>query len=183
MMRMQRVLSLFVAFFLLAAACGPSGADDSNVARGRKLQLAALPVASEAAVYDAAARAAFDLGPGLTLLLHPLRLPRTAGYAGGDSVPAALARALQARGVVAGVCEPIRETALDTPRCHTTVPGYIVRASDVFRVSTDTVELYFSAEQFGPASGQRPPALRFERIYQLVGRGSSWRVAREARVR
>ena len=180
MMRARQVLPLVP--ILLLAACGPTGDDDANVARGRKLAPATLPVAAEAAAYDAAVRAAFDVGPGLTLLIHPLRLPRTAGYAGGDSVPAALVRALQARGVVAGVCAPIRETPLDTPRCRSSVPGYIVRASDLFRVSTDTVELYFSAEQFGAATGQKPPVLRFEKIYQLVGRGSDWRVAREARV-
>lgn len=175
-----------IAFLLLstasALACGPTGDDDANVARGRKLALAALPAPAEGAVYDAAVRAAFDVGPGLTLLIHPLRLPRSAGYAGGDSVPAPLVRALRARGTVSGRCEPQRETLLDTPRCDSASPGYIVRASDVFRVSRDTVELYLSAEQFGAATGQKPPVLRFEKIYQLVGSGTRWRVAREARV-
>jgi hypothetical protein len=59
--------------------------------------------------------------------------------------------------------------------------GYIIRGSDVLRVAGDTVELYFAAERFGPATGQRPEALRFEKIYQLVGRGTEWRVVREAR--
>ena len=63
------------------------------------------------------------------------------------------------------------------------VPGYIIRASDILRVSPDTVEIYYSAERFGAATGQRPEALRFEKIYQLVGGGSNWRVVREARVR
>jgi hypothetical protein len=45
------------------------------------------------------------------------------------------------------------------------------------------VELYFAAEAFAPATGRVPPPLRFEKIYQLVGRGEEWRVAREARVR
>ena len=166
-----------------AIACGPSEPDDSNIARGRKLSLASLVTPAEAAVFDAAVRAAFDVGPGLTLLIHPRRLARTKGYAGGDSVPAALMQALRSRGIVTGVCEPQRDTPRNTPRCNSSVPGYIVRASDVFRIAQDTVELYFSAERFGAATGARLEALRFEKIYQLVGRGTTWRVAREARVK
>jgi hypothetical protein len=166
-----------------ALACGPSEPDDANIARGRRLPLASLATPAEAGVFDAAVRAAFDVGPGLTLLIHPRRLPRTAGYEGGDSVPAALVQTLRSRGIVAGVCEPQRDTPRNTPRCNSAVPGYIVRASDVFRISRDTVELYFSAERFGAATGARPEALRFEKIYQLVGSGTTWRVAREARVK
>jgi len=91
--------------------------------------------------------------------------------------------ALRKRNVVSGTCTPQRDTPRNTPRCPVNVPGYIVRASDILRVSTDTVEIYYSAERFGAATGQRPEALRFEKIYQLVGSGTSWRVAREARVR
>jgi hypothetical protein len=47
----------------------------------------------------------------------------------------------------------------------------------------DTLELYFAAEAFGSQRGPRPVALRFEKIYQLVRSGASWRVAREARVK
>jgi hypothetical protein len=167
----------------IAIACSSGAPDDSNIARGRGLKTAPLPVAEQAAVYEAASRAAFDLGPGLVLLIHPLKLPRTAGYAGGDSVPADLITALRKRNVVSGTCTPQRDTPRNTPRCPVNVPGYIVRASDILRVGTDTVEIYYSAERFGAATGQRPEALRFEKIYQLVGSGTSWRVAREARVR
>lgn len=167
----------------LAAACSSGAADDSNIARGRGLEAAPLPLAGQAAVYGAASRAAFDLGPRLVLLIHPLKLPRSAGYTGGDSVPADLVMALRRRNVVSGICTPQRDAPRNTPRCAVNVPGYIVRASDVFRVSPDTVEIYYSAERFGAATGQRPEALRFEKIYQLVGGGTNWRVAREARVR
>ena len=170
-------------FVMLAVACSPSDQEDANVARGRGLAPAALPIEGEAAVYEAATRAAFDLGPGLVLLIHPLELPRTAGYAGGDSVSRALIAALRARNVISGTCMPQRDAPRNTPRCAINVPGYIVRASDVLRVSADTVEIYYSAERFGAATGQRPQALRFEKIYQLVGRGTAWRVAREARVK
>jgi hypothetical protein len=177
--RAARTLSLLAAVAL--AACGGAGDDDANVARGRGLKPAALPPVAEARIYDAAARAAFDVGPDLLLLLHPRRLPRTAGADGGESVPADLVRALRARGVVRGVCDPRRDAPRDTPRCDVERPGYVIRGSDVLRVSPDTVELYFAAEAFGPATGQKPQALRFEKIYQLVGRDAEWRVVREAR--
>lgn len=168
---------------LLAGACAPSDDADANIARGRGLKPASLPVSAQAAIYDAATRAAFDVGPGLDLLLHPLKLPRSAGYTGGDSVPHDLIAALRARNVVTGTCTPQRDTPRNTPRCPVNMAGYIIRASDVLRVGGDTVEVYYQAERFGPATGQRPEALRFEKIYQLVGSGTSWRVAREARVR
>jgi hypothetical protein len=170
-----------VAALLLGCSSGES--DDSNVARGRSLKAATLPVAAQAAVYEEASRAAFDLGPGLVLLIHPLKLPRTAGYAGGDSVPADLIAALRRRSVISGTCTPQRDAPRNTPRCPVNMPGYVVRASDILRVSPDTVEIYYSAERFGAATGQRPEALRFEKIYQLVGSGTTWRVAREARVK
>lgn len=166
-----------------ALACSSGEADDANVARGRGLKPASLPVAAQAAVYDAASRAAFNLGPDLVLLMHPLELPRSAGYAGGDSVPKDLIAALRRRNVVSGTCTPQRDAPKNTPRCPVNMPGYIIRPSEVLRVAGDTVEVYYSAERFGAATGQRPEALRFEKIYQLVGSGTSWRVAREARVR
>lgn len=170
-----------IAFLLLACSSGEP--DDANIARGRGLKVATLPVAAQADIYEQASRAAFDLGPGLVLLIHPQKLPRTAGYAGGDSVPTDLIAALRRSNVVSGTCTPQRDTPRNTPRCPVNMPGYIVRASDILRVSPDTVEIYYSAERFGAATGQRPEALRFEKIYQLVGRGMDWRVAREARVR
>jgi hypothetical protein len=167
-------------FVLLALACSRGDTGDS-FARGHGLKTVALPPSAEARVIEAAVRASFDVGPDLVLLLHPRRLPRTAGYEGGDPVPSELVRALRARGVVRGTCEPQRDAPRNTPRCDVPQAGYIVRASDVLRVGADTVELYFAAERFGPATGQRPEALRFEKIYQLVGRDAAWRVVREAR--
>jgi hypothetical protein len=167
----------------LLLACSGSGPDDSNVARGRGLRPLPLSSAAEAAVYDAAARASFDVGPDLVLMAHPRRLPRTAGYEGGEPLPAALLQALRDRGVVRGSCDPKHEAPLDTPRCAGAQAGYVIRGSPVVRVAGDTVQLNFAAEAFAPASGQRPQALRFEKIYQLIGSGTTWRVVREARVR
>jgi len=164
---------------IVVAGCGPAGPDDS---RGRGLQPANVPPSAEAAIYDAAVRAAFDVEPGLVLLAHPRRLSRTEGYGTGDSLPSDVLRALRTRGVVRGSCDPVRDAPRNTPRCSGPEAGYIVRASDVFRVGGDTVQLYFSAERFGAATGPRPEALRFEKAYQLVGSGDSWRVIREGRV-
>jgi hypothetical protein len=182
-MNSTRNIVTAATLLIFALACSSGSPDDSNIARGRGLEAAPLPLAGQVAVYDAASRAAFDLGPGLVLLIHPLKLPRTAGYTGGDSVATDLITALRRRNVVSGTCTPQRDAPRNTPRCAINVPGYVVRASDVLRVSPDTVEIYYSAERFGAATGQRPEALRFEKIYQLVGSGTSWRVAREARVR
>jgi hypothetical protein len=167
---------------IFAAACGPAGPDDSNVARGRGLAPARLSPSAEASIYDAAVRAAFDVGPDLVLKAHPLRLSRTEGYESGDSLPSDVLSALRSRGVVRGRCDPVRDAPRNTPRCSGPEAGYIVRASDVLRVGGDTVQLYFSAERFGAATGLRPEALRFEKAYQLVGSGDTWRVIREGRV-
>lgn len=176
-------MRLAAGVLLLAMACADAADDDANVARGRGLKAVTLAPASEAAVYDAAARASFDVGPGLVLMAHPRRLPRTAGYERGDSLPSVLLQALRARGVVRGRCEPKHEVALDMPRCAGAAAGYVIRGSPVVRVGGDTIQLNFAAEAFSSASGQRPQALRFEKIYQLVGSGTEWRVIREARVR
>jgi hypothetical protein len=167
----------------LALACADGAPDDANVARGRGLKPADLAPATEAAIYDAAVRASFNADPSLVLLTHPRRLPRTMGYDGGDAIPAALAQALRERGVVRGSCEPKHEAARDTPRCSGSRAGYVVRASQPFQAAGDTIQINFAAEAFGPETGPRPQALRFEKIYQLVGSGTTWRVVREARVR
>jgi hypothetical protein len=146
------------------------------------LKPAALPPAAQVGVYEAAIRAAFDVEPSLVLMVHPRLLPRTAGTSGGDSVSSGLVRALRERGLLVGVCDPVHdEGPRNTPRCNRSVAGYVVRGSDILRVSPDTVQLYFAAEKFGAAKGQKPEALRFEKVYQLVGSGGTWRVVREAR--
>lgn len=172
-----------VALLGVALGCSTGAPDDSDVARGRGLKPIALSTDAEAGVYDAAAHAAFNVEPGLVLLAHPLRLPRTAGYSGGDPVPAALLQALRARGVVQGVCQPMHQAPRDTPRCPGPRAGYIIRASPVMQAGRDTVQVNFAAEAFAPASGARPQALRFEKIYQLVRGVTNWRVVREARVK
>jgi hypothetical protein len=165
-----------------ATACGESRPEDSY-SRGNGLKVAALPAGAEPQIIDASIRAAFDVVPELVLRMHPRRLPRTAGDSGGDAVPPALVRALRERGIVAGSCEPVRSSPKNTPHCSTAEAGYIIRTSDVFAVSRDTVSLNFAAEKFGASTGAKPEALRFEKIYKLVKDGREWRVAREGRIR
>ena len=165
---------------VIVTACGNESAEDFY-ARGRRLKVAGVPTATEAEVVDAAIHAAFDVEPALNLRMHVRRLPRTAGDSGGEPIPPALVRALRDRGLVVGTCEPVRVNVKGTPHCDVPEAGYIVRASDVFRVSPDTLEIYFAAEKYGASTGQRPERLHFEKIYRLVKEGSSWRVAREAR--
>lgn len=167
---------------VLAAGCDSRVPEDS-FARGHGLKVATLAPDGEARVIESSIRAAFDVEPGLTLRVHPRRLARTAGDSGGVTVSPALVRALRNRGVVTGTCDPIRTTPRDTPRCRGPEAGYIIRASDVFRISRDTVEINFAAEKFGAETGQKPEALRFEKAYQLVKEGQGWRVVREGRVK
>jgi hypothetical protein len=115
-------------------------------------------------------------------MVHPRRLPRTAGYDGGDTLSGALVGALRNGGLVRGRCEPHHDAPRDTPRCPGSDAGYVVRISDLFQGVGDTLQVNFAAEKFAAATGRKPEALRFEKIYQLRPESSGWRVVREARV-
>ena len=169
---------------VMFAGCGSEGAADDDVARGRGLKAAALPADAQARVYESAARAALDVGPSLSLLIHPRLLPAAAGYAGGQPVPPDVARVLRERGIIRGTCETPADSARPkrTPTCEARAPGYVVRFSDVFQLGPDSVQVYFAAERYDtPASGAHE-VLRLEKAYQLAKRGGTWRVVREARV-
>ena len=181
-MNIARLVCASLSLAMLAA-CAGADTDDARFTRGRGLKPAALEPRGEAAIYAAAVRAAFDPSPDLVLLLHPRHLPRTAGTDGGDSVPPALVASLRAAGVIRGVCDPRHAVPRDTPHCGNEQAGYVIRATPVLRMPGDTVELYFAAEAFGPERGRRSVAIRFEKVYQVVGSGERWRVAREARAR
>ena len=178
MSRVHRPLAI-LALAVLAAACTKERAGDEKIVRGKGLEVMDLHDDAEAALYRAAVAASFESGPGLTVLLHPRRLPREAGFDGGDPVPGSLAEALRRGGVVRGGCEP--PGTRDTPQCTADAAGYVIRGSDVFRLRGDTVQFHLAAERYATPTSGPQEALRFEKIYQLVPRGNGWRVVREAR--
>jgi hypothetical protein len=175
----RNVLTAVLGAFLLA---GCETTEDPRAARGPGLESAALPPAEQARIYRAAVAAAFDLGPGLVLQLHPRLLPREAGTAGGAAVPQAVIRVMRNAGTIAGLCEPAPTTRGQLPECESSAAGYIVRYSDVLRLSPDTVQVYLSAEQYTVPGAPPQQVTQFEKAYQLVQQGSRWRVAREGRV-
>ena len=168
---------------LLAAAsgCAEKEVDDGFV-RGPGLKLTQLPVPAKVAIYDAALKTAFDVGPGLTLLLDPRFLPRTTWLGPGTPVPKNLVAALQERGVVQGLCQPPAEAAREAPQCEVANPGYIVRFSDIFRIRGDSVQVHVAVERFNTSTSAKSAIMRFEKAFQVVGKGTTWRVVRQGRV-
>ena len=166
---------------LLAAAsgCAEKEVDDGFV-RGPGLKLTQLPVPAKVAIYDAALRTAFDVGPGLTLLLDPRFLPRTTGLGPGAPVPKNLVEALQERRVVQGLCQP--QVTREAPQCEVANPGYIVRFSDIFRIRGDSVQVHVAVERYNTSTSVKSEILRFEKAFQVVGKGTTWRVVRQGRV-
>ena len=175
-----RVLAL-AAVVAAAVACTEKEADDGYV-RGPGLKTTQLPVSARAAIYDAALRSAFDVGPDLILMLDPRYLPRTSGLGPGTPVPKDLVAALQARGIVKGTCQPPGEESREAPLCEAPNPGYIVRLSDVFRIRGDSVQVHVAVDRFNTTTSAKSAIMRFEKAYQIVGKGTSWRVARSGRV-
>lgn len=169
------------ALVVFSGACS-RGASDDGFARGSGLETTHLPVAAKVAIYDVALRAAFDVGPGLTLLLDPRFLPRTAGLGIGPPVPKELVDALQRRGVVHGICQPSAAESREAARCEVANPGYIVRFSEVFRIRGDSVQLHVAVERYNTETSAASEVLRFEKAYQVVGSGTTWRVARQGRI-
>jgi hypothetical protein len=147
------------------------------------LPVATLPPQQVAQVALGAIGGAFSADdPTLRILIDPAWLPRTEGLAGGDSIPANVSSAIRSLPMVAGTCQlPVKR--MHTPLiCPANRPGYVVRLSQPFQIGRDSVQVYLVAQQYGVAGGNTPERIRFERAYQLVRRGSRWRVMREARL-
>ena len=66
--------------------------------------------------------------------------------------------------------------------CDAPDPGYIVKFSEIFRVSADSVQVHLAAERYNTPTSAALELMRFEKAYQLVGKGTTWRVARAGRV-
>jgi len=170
-----------VAVVLASGLAGCSG-DVSRDVRGRGLSTASLSSLDEAHVFEAAARAAFDVDdPALSLLIDPRLLPRTTGLASAGTVPNDAVAELRRRGAVKGTCEPSLD-GRGTAQCSAALPGYVIRFTPVLALRGDSMQVYVYAQKYDtPASGHSPP-LRFERAYQLVRRGDDWRAVREGRI-
>jgi hypothetical protein len=168
--------ALAVALF---AACGE---DTNKYARGRGLQVAQLSAADRAKIYAAALGGAFDLGPGLSLLVDTTMLVRTAGERPGDALGADVRGALRGTGVTKGECVPQRRASTRTPVCRADIPGYVVRFSDVFAMSGDSVQTHVFAERYDTPSTGEHNRFTLEQAYQLVRRDGGWRVVRKARI-
>lgn len=164
----------------VAAFCGGG---DSGIVRGRGLAETALSPGAQGGVYDAAARAAFDLSdPTQSLLLDPRGLPRTVGLAASTRWPDGVAAEMQRRGSIKGTCEPPIIESRKTVKCTAVRPGYVVRFSPVFTMAGDTLMVHVFAQNYDNASSGYSPPLRFERAYQVVRAGDGWRAAREGRI-
>ena len=177
--RRARALVRGALLLPLLAACG---ADAEPEARGPGLAVAELPPASQAAAYEAAIRAGFDVAPGLTLLVAPEHLPRTATLAGGPPVDPAVIATLRERGVVQGTCAAAPVAEGEVPRCEAAAAGYLLRLSQPFTGGGDTLQVYVDAERYARPGGPTQGPFFYETAYQLVGRGTDWRVVRDGRV-
>ncbi len=180
MITVRRTVAAILLGTSLAGCTAKEAGDDFF--RGPGLRVATLPIAARVSIYDAAVREAFDVGPGLSLLLAMEFLPRARGLDGGAKVQPNLATALKERGVVKGVCKSLPGAPRGAPVCDAADPGYIVRFSEVFRVSDDSVQVHLAAERYNTTTSAPLELMRFEKAYQLVGKGTTWRVARAGRV-
>jgi hypothetical protein len=180
-MSTARCVVTAVSLLVFTTACKRD--DDSNVLRGRGLELAPLSDGDRVSVYNAALRAAFDMDdPALSLLLDPNFLPRTSGVGSGTPVPASLASLLRDRGVVKGTCSAPASGTRKTLLCRAERPGYVVRFSDVFTLSRDSVQVYVLVQKYDTPESGATEAMRFEKAYQVVRHDGVWQAAREGRM-
>jgi hypothetical protein len=174
-------LLLCLAWAGLAAGCPR----EPEAYRGRGLRVDTLPVNDVVRVYRATLAGSFSLDdPALSLLVDPMLLPRGMGLAGGDSMPPAVRSALERHRLVKGTCQvPLQRTP--TPLvCRAARPGYVVRLSAPFALGAghDSVQVHLVVQQYAIPKGPVAQRLRFERAYQLVRSGPTWRAVGEARL-
>ncbi len=167
---------------LAAIAVAACTKEDTSI-RGHGLSVESVPAATQARIYEAAARGSFDIDdPSLSLLLDGRLLPRDIGLASAGELPSDVRTAMRRNGAVKGTCEPPLTGVRGTVHCKADLPGYVVRFSPVFKVGGDTVEVYLYAQKYDtPASGISE-TLRFERAYKIVGSGDRWRAVAEGRI-
>jgi hypothetical protein len=167
---------------LLLAVLLACAEDTSKYARGRGLEVAQLTAADRAGIYAAALGGAFDIAPGLSLLVDTAMLTRAGGEAPGSPLGSDVRAALHGTGVTKGECAPQRRAATRAPVCRADLPGYVVRFSDVFAMRGDSVQTYLLAERYDTPSTGEHNRFKIEQAYQLVRRNGDWRVVRKARI-
>jgi hypothetical protein len=171
-----------VVFCLMTTLVGCS-ADDSNNVRGRGMTIAPLPSTEQAHVYEAAARAVFDVDdPSLSLMVDARLLPRTKGLTPDGRLADTVVSELRRQGAAKGTCEPALEGTRGTARCTAALPGYVLRFSPVFSIGADSMQVYVYAQKYDTPSSGISETLRFERAYQVVRRGDTWKAVREGQV-
>lgn len=164
----------------IAALCACQR-EESNVVRGKGLDVPTLPAEEQAGIYDAAARGSFDVD-GTSLLVDRRLLPRAIGLDDGGRLADSVVEAMRRRGTIKGVCEPPLDAPPGTAKCDAELPGYVLRYSPVFAITGDSVQVYVYAQKYDtPASGISE-TLRFERAYQVVRHGGAWNAVREGHV-
>lgn len=163
------------------SACAP---ERENFYRGGARDVAGLHATDLALVYRAALAGSFNVSdPGLWVLVDTLYLPRTEGLTGGTPIPAEQMRAIRRLDVVKGSCTvPLQARGRGALVCDAGHPGYAVRFSQPFALGNDSVQVHVVVEQYAIPGGPQLERLRFERAYQVVRRGSSWRAVREGRL-
>lgn len=179
----RRVAAMWaaVASAALVAGC-EGGARASDDVRGGGLPVATLEPAIAAAAYEAALREAFDVDSALVLVVDPAPLPRDGSLHREGKLHDDVVRALLAGGTVRDICEPHRPDPKRGPQCATAAPGYVVRFSDVYRMTGDSARLFVAAERFQTRSGIGPAGrFAFETGFQLVRRGGQWTVVAAGR--
>jgi hypothetical protein len=179
---MSPVRIVIAATFAAGALVACKGRDDSNVVRGKGLEVASFDPATAARVYEAAARGSFDVD-NTSLLLDRRRLPLGIGLDDGGPLDSAVVSEMQTRGTVKGVCEPPLEGTVGAPKCTAEYPGYVVRFSTIFSLGKpDSVQVYIFSQKYDTPKSGNNDRLRFERAYQIVRTGDSWRAVREGYV-
>ena len=180
MQRFARILSIGVFGTIALGACAGERKDATDV-RGGGRPVAKLTAGAQAAAYAAAIRQEFHVNEGLMLLADSAMLPRTDGLGDGGRVPPAVLAVLARDSVVRGRCAPVRGERR-APTCESSLPGYIVRFSDIFQLAGDSARLYVRFERFQRAAATESlPPLAFENGYELVRRGGGWVVVRKGR--
>ena len=171
--------SSFYVLVLALVACKPEVPDY----RGANLGVDQRPVADLIDIYRAAVGGSFRLDdPSLWILVDPTYLPRTAGLAGGDSIPGAVLTALQSAGVSKGTCRMPTAAAKTPLICPAARPGYLVRFSEPFKLGAEQVQVHLVVQQYAIPGGLIEQHLRFERAYYIAKDAGKWKAVREARL-